>query len=143
MKKMTIGRLAKRARVNVDTVRFYERRGLIDEPIRTTSNYRVYPEDVVDRLRFIRKSKELGFSLSEIKELLALRSNPTASKADVKHQIKVKIKDIKQKIKDFSHILSALENLYAECDGHGPISDCSILKALNDTNKKGILAENE
>ncbi len=107
MARFTIGKLARSAGVSIDTVRFYERQGLIDEPSRTDSNYRVYPKEDVNRLRFIKRAKDLGFSLSDIKELLALRSNPTASKADVKHQIKVKIKDIKQKITDFSHILSA------------------------------------
>lgn len=132
MVRMTIGKLAKQAGVNVDTVRFYERRGLIDEPFRTQSNYRVYPKEDVVRLRFIKKAKDLGFSLSEIKELLTIRCSPSASKADVKRQVEVKIKDIKQKITDLSRIMNALEHLAAECDGHGPISDCPILRALDD-----------
>jgi Hg(II)-responsive transcriptional regulator len=129
---MTIGRLAKNSGVSIDTVRFYERRGLIAEPHRTPSNYRVYPEEDVTRLRFIKKSKELGFSLSEIKELLALRSGSSASKADIKQKTENKIKDIRQKIKDLSRILTALEHLAATCDGQGPISDCPIIGALEE-----------
>jgi Hg(II)-responsive transcriptional regulator len=136
MADMTIGKLARNAGVSIDTVRFYERRGLIDEPLRTHSNYRIYPKEDVNRLRFIKRAKDLGFSLSEIKELLALRSSPSASKADVKKKVKVKIEDIKKKIKDLSNILIVLKNLDAECDGHGPISYCPIIKALDYSNKQ-------
>jgi Zn(II)-responsive transcriptional regulator len=132
MEGMTIGRLAKRAGVSIDTVRFYERRRLLSKPARTESNYRVYAEDEVARLRFIKKAKDLGFSLSEIRELLSLRCDPSALRADVKNQIEVKIDDIKQKIDDLSRILTALEHLSATCDGRGPVSDCPILRALDD-----------
>lgn len=89
----------------------------------------MYPKDDVARIRFIKRAKDLGFSLSEIRDLLALRHNPSASKADVKQQVKVKIEDVRQKIKDLKRILSALERLSATCEGRGPISDCEILKA--------------
>ncbi|NOX80420.1 MAG: heavy metal-responsive transcriptional regulator [Deltaproteobacteria bacterium] len=130
MNGLTIGRMAKKAGVTIDTVRFYERRGLIAEPPRSAANYRLYPEEDADRLRFIRHAKDLGFSLNEIKELLNLRHDPAATKADVKHCAEAKIKDIKQKIKDLSNILAALEPLTATCNGHGPVSECPILEAL-------------
>jgi MerR family copper efflux transcriptional regulator len=132
MKKMTIGKLAKKAGISTDAVRFYERRGLIAEPDRTQSNYRVYPHEDVVRLRFIKRAKDLGFSLSEIKELLAMRHDPSASKADVTKRTEVKIRDIREKIADLSRILGALEHLDHSCDGHGPISDCPIIEALDD-----------
>jgi len=132
MKTMTIGKLAKKAGISTDAVRFYERRGLIAEPARTTSNYRLYPLEDAARLRFIKRAKDIGFSLSEIKELLAIRHDPSASKADVKERTKIKIRVIRQKIADLSKILIALEQLANSCDGHGPISDCPIIEALDD-----------
>ena len=108
----------------------YERRGLIKEPARTQSNYRVYPEKDVARLTFIKKAKGLGFSLNEIKELLSLQENPKASKADVKEWTEIKIRDIRSRIEDLSRILTALEHLSGSCDGHGPINECPILEAL-------------
>jgi len=137
MKGMTIGRLARKAGVSIDTVRFYERRRLLSKPARTDSNYRVYAEDEVARLRFIKRAKDLGFSLSEIRELLSLRCDPSASRADVKNQIEDKISDIRQKINALSGIVTALEHLSATCDGHGShgsVSDCPILKALDKNN---------
>lgn len=130
MNGLTIGKLAKQAGLTIDTVRFYERRGLIEEPARTKSNYRIYPEEDVVRLTFIKKAKSLGFSLNEIKELLTLQHDPEASKADIKKWIEIKIREIRCRIKDLSRILSALEQLAVSCDGHGPVSECSILEAL-------------
>lgn len=136
MKKRTIGKLAKMAGISTDAIRFYEKGGLIAEPARTTSNYRVYPVEDVARLRFIKRAKELGFSLSEIKELLAIRHDPSASKADVKKRTEIKIRNIKKKISDLSRILGALEQLNKNCDGHGPVSDCPIIEALDDQHKE-------
>jgi MerR family mercuric resistance operon transcriptional regulator len=130
MAGMTIGKLAEHTGVSIDTVRFYERKQLIDEPARTSSNYRIYPESDITRLKFIIKAKDLGFSLTEIKELLALRCDPSASKADVKNQVETKISAIKQKIIELTRIVSALEHMASECDGHGHTSDCPILEAL-------------
>jgi len=76
MESMTIGKLAKRAGVGVETIRFYERKGLLPEPPRRYSGYREYPESAIDRVRFIRRAKELGFTLKEIGELLELRIRP-------------------------------------------------------------------
>ena len=132
MKNMTIGKLAKMAGISTDDIRFYERRGLIAEPLRTPANYRLYPAEDAVRLRFIKRAKDLGFSLSEIKELLAMRHDPSASKADVKKQTEIKIRDIKKKIADLSRILGALEQLADACDGQGPASDCPIIEALDD-----------
>lgn len=130
MDGLTIGKLAKQAGVTIDTVRFYERRGLINKPDRTQSNYRVYPAEDIARLTFIKKAKELGFSLNEIKDLLSLQEDPHASKADVKKRTEIKMRDIEAKISDLSRILTVLKHLAGACDGHGPISECPILEAL-------------
>lgn len=127
---LTIGKLAKTADVSIDSIRFYERRGLIAEPMRTKSNYRLYPLEAVDRLNFIKKAQQLGFSLNEIRELLDLSQAPEASKADVKRKTGEKIEEIKDKIQDLSRMLDALEQLDKSCDGHGAINECPILKSL-------------
>ncbi len=127
---LTIGKLAKKANVTIDSIRFYERRGLLAEPMRTESNYRRYPLEAAARLRFIKKAQNLGFSLDEIKGLMDLQHDPTASKADVKERTEEKIRTIREKIQDLTRILVALEQLNESCDGHGSIEECPILEAL-------------
>jgi MerR family mercuric resistance operon transcriptional regulator len=131
MKPLTIGQLARRAGVGVETVRFYERQGLLEEPERKQSGYRQYTEDVVARLRFIRRAKELGFSLKEITELIALRRDPDTTCAEVKQRAQAKLADIEAKISDLQRIKRALLLVMASCRGRGPISDCPILDALD------------
>jgi len=130
MNGLTIGKVAKSAGLGIETVRFYEREGLITPLARSASNYRLYAADGIIRLRFIKRAKTLGFSLREIKELLFLRSDPGATKEDVKEQIEEKIDDIKQRIKDLKKIQKTLETLDACCDGHGSAEKCPILAAL-------------
>ena len=93
-----IGKLARRAGVGVETIRFYERQGLLAAPIRKDSGYRLYPEHVLGRIRFIKRAKELGFSLREIKELLELRRNSSAPCEDVCAKAQAKIANIEGKI---------------------------------------------
>ena len=131
MKPLTIGQFAHRAGVRIETVRFYERQGLLEEPARKESGYREYTEDVVARLRFIRRAKELGFTLKEIAELLALRLDPDTSCAEVRSRAKAKIDDIDAKIRDLQRMRQALDKLVASCRGRGPISACPILDALD------------
>jgi MerR family mercuric resistance operon transcriptional regulator len=130
MKPLTIGQVAQQAGVGVETVRFYERQGLLEEPARRASGYRQYPEDVIARLRFIRRAKELGFSLKEIKELLALRVDPTTTCREVKEQAQAKITDIEGKIRSLLRMKAALVELTRSCRGRGPASECPILEAL-------------
>jgi MerR family mercuric resistance operon transcriptional regulator len=130
MKLLTIGQIAKLAEVGVETVRFYERQGLIHEPGRKPSGYRQFPEDVIARLRFIKRAKELGFSLKEIKELLALRVDPTTTCGEVKAQAEAKVVDIEGKIASLLRMKKALVKLTAVCRGQGPTSECPILDAL-------------
>ena len=131
MKPLTIGQVARQAGVGIETVRFYERQGLLEEPSRRESGYRQYPEDVVARLRFIKRAKELGFSLKEVKELLALRVDPTVTCAEVKRQAEAKLADIEGKIASLLRMKKALVRLAAVCRGQGPTSECPILDALD------------
>lgn len=130
MADLTIGRIAKGAGISIETVRFYEKEGLIDPPARTHSNYRIYPQSDMVRLRFIKRGKKLGFTLKEIKELLSLQLDPKATKAEVKQQAEAKIADIEHKIQDLTRMKEVLESLDACCNGQGPTSDCPILDAL-------------
>lgn len=128
--RLTIGRLSKASGVSIDSIRFYERRGLLDEPQRTESNYRVYPEEAATRLRFLKKAQSLGFTLDEIKGLLSLHDNPQASRAEVKQRTEQKIALIRSRIADLSRMLVVLEEMNESCDGEGPIAGCPILAAL-------------
>jgi MerR family mercuric resistance operon transcriptional regulator len=128
---MTIGQVARRAGVGVETVRFYERRGLLAEPARQASGYRQYTADVVARLRFIKRAKELGFSLKEIGELLALRADPATTCTDVKRRAEAKVAAIEAKVRDLRAMQRALAEVTASCRGRGPVGDCPILDALD------------
>jgi len=128
---MTIGALAERAGVNVQTVRYYERRGLLAAPQRTPSGYRVYSDDTLDRLRFIRRAQELGFTLTEIEELLVLRLDPRTTASVVKARAEAKIADVDRRIHDLERIKHALTHLAGRCrGGRGPVGECPLLQAL-------------
>lgn len=131
MRFLSIGQLAQRAGVGVETVRFYEREGLLEEPSRKPSGYRQYDDAVIDRLRFIKRAKELGFTLKEVKELLSLRLEPTSRCADVKSKAEVKIADIESKIRTLQRMKKALVKVTKECSGIGTTSECPILDAID------------
>ena len=130
MKPMTIGQVAKQTGVGIETIRFYERRGLIDEPPRRDSGYRQYSEDVIARIEFIKRAKELGFSLKEINELLSLRVDHDTSCGDVRSRAEEKIADTREKIRELQRIMKALKQLATACTGRGPTGECPILDAL-------------
>lgn len=130
MKGLTIGQLAKQAHVNIETIRYYERRDLVPEPPRRESGYRQYSPDAVGRITFIKRAQELGFSLREIQELLSLRVDPGTPSADIKRRAEVKLADIDTKLRDLKGIKAALLKLTAACRGRGPTSECPILDAL-------------
>ncbi len=132
MKNLSIGQLASRAQVKVDTVRYYERRGLIPEPPRLESGYRQYPQEAIARIQFIKRAKGLGFSLREISDLFALRRDPHTTCNDIRKRAETKIKDVQAKIIDLQRIETALARLVASCTGYGPTSDCPILEALDE-----------
>ena len=134
MTGFTIGEVAKRAGVNIDTLRYYERRRLVEKPPRSSANYRRYPEDTVQRVRFIKRAQELGFSLEEIRELLSLRAAPKTRCADVRQRAEEKIQDIEEKVRVLRRMKKALGKLVSECRSDGPVTECPILEAL-DTEK--------
>jgi MerR family copper efflux transcriptional regulator len=127
---LTIGKVARSTGLAIDTVRYYEREGLLEKPARSTSGYRHYRPDVIARLRFICQAKDLGFSLSEIKELLALRVTPGKSCADVRAHTEHKIADVDRRIASLKCVRGALVKLASACSGKGPVSECPILEAL-------------
>ena len=131
MLQLTIGELAKQGGVNLETIRYYEREGLLPKPPRSQSGYRQFPLEGVRRIRFIKLAQELGFSLKEIKGLLALRLDPDSTAADVKKQAKQKIADIEEKIQTLRAMKKALVRLTATCCGEGSVSECPILESLD------------
>ena len=131
MELLSIGQVAKKTGVGVETIRFYERQSLLDQPERKESGYRQYREDAVKRIRFIKGAKELGFSLKEILELLSLRVDPSTTCADVKKRAEIKLSDIKDKIESLKKMKKALNKLVSACGAKGPASECPILEALD------------
>lgn len=127
---LTIGQLAREAEINLETVRYYERRGLLPKPPRTRSGYRIFPPEAAQRLRFIRHAQELGFSLSEIRELLTLRVSPRISRLEIRKRAQAKIVDIERKIKRLESMRKSLRRLAMSCTGCGPASECPILESL-------------
>ncbi|MFY9316089.1 MAG: MerR family transcriptional regulator [Burkholderiales bacterium] len=131
MTSLTIGTLARRAGVGVETVRFYERRGLVRRPARPSSGYRAYPEETALRIRFIRNAQALGFTLQEIKEMLALRVTAGTSCAAVRSRAAAKAADVKRRLLEMERIRTALDKLVAACPGRGTLASCTILEALD------------
>jgi len=130
MEMITIGKLAKRVDLNIETIRYYERRGLIPKPRRRESGYREYSDETTKRILFIKHAKDLGFSLKEINELLSLKLAPGTSCSEVRKKAETKIEDIEGKIKTLRKMKKALLKLTTICSGSGPVSECPILEAL-------------
>jgi len=130
-KSLTIGHLAKEAGVNLETVRYYERRGLLPKPPRSASGYRLFPTDAARRLKFIRRAQEIGFSLKEIRELLSLRVSRTTTSSDIRARAEAKIVDIDAKIRSLGSMKKALRKLTNVCEGCVPVTECPILESLD------------
>jgi len=133
MAALTIGAVARRAGVGVETVRFYERRGLLRRPPRPGSGFRTYPEEIVARLRFIRQAQVLGFTLKEIGDLLALRVAPGTDCAAVRTRAAAKLADVEGRLAELERIRGALAKLVAACPGSGAVASCTILESLAET----------
>lgn len=131
MQVYTIGQLAKEANVNLATVRYYERRGLLPEPPRNPSGHRQYSRDDLRRIKFIKSTQTLGFSLHEVSDLLSMRAAPGGTCRDVRQRIKSKLTDVEEKIAALQKIKGVLQNLETTCPGSGPLSGCPILSALD------------
>lgn len=130
---MTIGQLAERSGVSVETVRYYERRGLLSAPARTSSGYRRYEPDAVARLRFIRRAQSLGFTLHEIEDLLALRVRAPRSCDAIGRKTHEKLTLVRAKIRQLQQIERSLTRLAAACDERRPTSECPMLHELEGT----------
>ncbi|HVS62624.1 MAG TPA: heavy metal-responsive transcriptional regulator [Thermoanaerobaculia bacterium] len=129
---LRIGEVACRAGVSVETVRYYERVGLLEPaPRDTSSGYRMFSEQALRRLRFIRRTQDLGFSLEEIRDLLSLRATPDATALDVRERVQQKLGDVRRNISDLEQIAASLERLTASCDGRGSVRECVILDTLD------------
>lgn len=131
MKSLTIGHLAREAGINLETVRYYEREGLLPKAPRSASGYRLFPTDAVRRLRFIKRAQELGFSLKEIRELLALRLLPRTTSGEIRKRAEAKIADIEGKMRSLASMRKSLRKLAESCSGCAPLSECPILESLD------------
>ena len=129
MNGLTISELAKNAGVNIETIRYYERLGLISEPPRTESGYRIFSPEVIQRIRFIKRSQDLGFSLSEINKLLTLTESEGFSCWEVRQFASQKLEEIELKIRDLQNIKSVLRDLSSKCS-EGSINGCPIIERL-------------
>ena len=127
---LNIGQVAQRTGLTVETVRFYEKKALIDEPQRSHAGYRQYPPETVKRVQFIQNAKDVGFTLKDIGELLALTRNPGTSCGDIKQRAMQKIEEVDHKIRDLKRIHDALGRMITKCNGRGGLSECSILEEL-------------
>lgn len=132
MESLSSHTLAQAAGVNQQTIRYYERRGLIPKPPRTGSGYRMFPPDTLGRVRFIKQAQALGFTLREIRGLLDLRVRPGVGCADVRKRARDKVSEIQEKIEALRRMEGALSQLVDRCGGRGPIEECPILDAMDE-----------
>ncbi len=133
--ELTIGQLAKQVGVNIQTVRYYERRRLLSPTARKPSGYRLYGDDALRRLRFIKNAQALGFTLQEIAELLNLRVTSTACCGDVQRKAQAKLNQVETKVRDLRALARALKGLIMNCQAGQPTDRCPILKSLEDEKK--------
>jgi len=123
----TISKVAQELAINVETVRFYERRGLIEQPLKPSTGYRDYPEDTVNRIHFIKRAQELGFTLDEIANLLNLNDSPCGQVQDLATH---KLEAVKEKMADLRRLEKALQALLRQCETNDDDSHCPIIDAL-------------
>jgi|SRR5215831_184331 len=138
---MRIGEVARRAGVRIDTLRYYERRGLIDEPERLRSGYREYASDIPRVIRFIKRAQDLGFTLSEIEELLALRDGAGGNRAAARGVAESKLIEVDDKIRALRAMRAALAHLVDQCRAHGTHLHCPILDALDADGDGAVAAQ--
>jgi MerR family transcriptional regulator, copper efflux regulator len=130
MHTMTIGQIAREAGIGVETIRFYEREGLLERPTRRQSGYRQFEPEAIAQLRFIKQAQRLGFTLREVRELLALKLNPASKRSQLRERALAKVADIDQRIRDLKRMKKSLVPLIKACDGKGALEGCPILNAI-------------
>ena len=135
MESMKIGEVARQSDVGVETIRYYEREGLLAEPERKPSGYRQYDESVVARLQFIRRTKELGFTLAEIKEILGLWFDANTRCEHVQHRAELKITDIEEKIRSLQRMKRSLKKIISECADKDSVDDCPLLEGIDGSSR--------
>ncbi|MBO6519269.1 MAG: heavy metal-responsive transcriptional regulator [Rhodospirillales bacterium] len=128
---LNIGEAARQGGVTVETLRYYERQGLIASPDRGRNGYRKYAPEVVRRIRFIKRAQDVGFTLRDVGELLSLRADAGASCGDVRHRALGKLSEIEEKIEVLSRMRDVLGTWTAACPSTGPVDACPILDALD------------
>ncbi len=128
---LKIGEVAERGGVNLQTIRYYEREKLLPEPPRLASGYRIYPVQTVRRVRFIKRAQEIGFTLAEIRGLLAIRIDADRNSSEVRTLAQAKITDIEQKIQTLQLMKQVLSRITERCSGCGPTSECPILESID------------
>ena len=135
MNTLTIGEVARQTDIGVDTIRYYEREGLVPEPERSESGYRRFPPETVERLRFIAHCKRLGFALKEIRELLALRlDTPSPDACDqVRERAQIKLREVQERIAALRRIEEVLAGLIGSCRSRAATAPCPILDSLKST----------
>ncbi len=135
IERMTISKAAQSAGVGVETIRFYERKGLINQPPKPTAGgYREYPQETVEQISFVRQAQEIGFSLREIEELLSLRADPATDCAEVRDRARTKLDEVNHKMEQLRRIRDALEELIFTCPGRGAVKECTIMESFSGTN---------
>ena len=130
MKQYSIGRLAKESGVSLQAIRYYERQGLLPPMARTEAGYRIFQSDTARRIRFIKRAQELGFSLTEIKDLLSLRADRNTAQTEIRKQTETKLFDVALKIRHLRAIQASLTLLTQHCDSCGAPEDCPIPENL-------------
>jgi MerR family copper efflux transcriptional regulator len=131
MSTMNIGRLAGLARVNIDTIRYYERQGLLPPAARSSSGYRKYNQGDLERLQFILRSKDLGFTLAEIGDLLSLTADRESDMHGVKRKAEERLAQVDRKIAELKRVKRGLKTLIDACPGKGELKSCPIVAALS------------
>ena len=130
--KLTIGQLAKKADINVETVRYYERRGLISRPQKPDCGYRKYDDEILQQLRFIRRAKQIGFKLDEIKSLLLLADGHCE---DVRSLARLKLEQVRSRLNDLQRLEAVLEQLIRQCGERPDESRCPIIQSLSENSQ--------
>lgn len=136
MEKLRTGRLARLTGLNRETIRYYERQGLLGAPPRSASGYREYPREAIGALRFIKGAQALGFSLKEVAELQALIGAGNTLCGDMRDRALLKLTDIEEKIKGLQSMRQSLKKIIKACPGKGPLSECSIVGGMEGPDKK-------